>query len=113
MTAVNATVGDTVNTGSPVAVIGDLSNLSIITHIPERYITYIEPGLEAEVELEAFPGRVFTAAIVQLNPVVDSSSRSLEIELEITDPDPGIRAGDVRIHEADNPDQRRLPCRSR
>ncbi len=93
VTAVNATVGDTVSTGSSIAEVGDLSNLSLVTYVPERYISYLKTGLTAEVTFEAFEDRVFQARVVQLNPVVDTSSRSLEIKLEILNPDSGIRAG--------------------
>ncbi|MBN2510264.1 MAG: efflux RND transporter periplasmic adaptor subunit [Spirochaetales bacterium] len=93
VTAVNAHVGDTVHTGTSIAVIGDLANLSIITYIPERFITNIKTGLSAQVSFEAFPGTEFEARVIQLNPVVDPASRSLETKLEMTDPDPRIRAG--------------------
>ena len=93
VTAVYADIGDTVMKSSPVAEVGDLSNLSLVTYIPERYITCLKAGLNAGVTFEAFPGRVFSARVVQLNPVVDAHSRSLEIKLEIINPDSGIRAG--------------------
>lgn len=93
VTAVYADVGDRVGSGSSIAEIGDLQRLSVITYIPERYINYLKIGLMAEISLEAFPEKSFQARVMQLNPVVDSTSRSLEIKLEILDPDPQIRAG--------------------
>jgi len=93
VTAVYADVGDRVSSGNSIAEVGDLQRLSVITYIPERYINYLKIGLMAEIGLEAFPGKSFQARVIQLNPVVDSTSRSLEIKLEILDPDPQIRAG--------------------
>lgn len=93
VTSVYADVGDRVSSGSSVAEVGDLQRLSVITYIPERYINYLKIGLMAEIGLESFPGKSFQARVIQLNPVVDSTSRSLEIKLEILDPDPQIRAG--------------------
>lgn len=93
ITAINADVGDTVSTASSIAIVGDLSKLSLITYIPERFINYLKTGLNAEVSFEAFPGIIFDARVIQLNPVVDTSSRSLEIKLEILNPEPGIRVG--------------------
>lgn len=93
ITAINADVGDKVSTASSIAVVGDLSKLSLITYIPERFINYLKTGLNAEVTFESFPGIIFDARVIQLNPVVDTSSRSLEIKLEILNPNSGIRAG--------------------
>lgn len=93
ITSVNADVGDTVNMSSSFAVIGDLENLSVLTYIPERFISYLKPGLNASVTFEAFPGMIFNAQVVQLNPVMDTKSRSLEIKLEILNPDSRIRVG--------------------
>ena len=93
VTSVNANVGDTVHTGSSIAVIGDLANLSIITYIPERFITNIKTGLNALVSFEALPEAEFNARVIQLNPVVDAASRSLETKLEMLNPDPRIRVG--------------------
>ena len=93
ITSINASVGDTISTSSSIAVVGDLTNLSIVTYIPERYITYLKTGLNANVNFEAFGDKIFKARVVQLNPVVDTSSRSLEIKLEILNPTSEIRAG--------------------
>lgn len=93
VTAVHAHVGDKVGTSSALLTLGDLNHLSIVTYIPERYFTYMELGLKARVSMAAFPDKSFDAQVVQLNPVMDSTSRSLEIKLELLDPDPRIRAG--------------------
>ena len=93
VTEINVSVGDKVNASSSTAVIGDLANLSIVTYVPERFITYLKTGLVAEVAFEAFPDRSFNAKVIQLDPVVDTDSRSLEIKLEILQPDSRIRAG--------------------
>ncbi|MBN1646458.1 MAG: efflux RND transporter periplasmic adaptor subunit [Spirochaetales bacterium] len=93
ITSVNANVGDKVSTASSIVVVGDLSNLTLITYIPERYLTHLKTGLNAEVGFAAFPNKVFHARVIQLNPVLDKASRSLETKLEILDPSPEIRVG--------------------
>jgi membrane fusion protein, multidrug efflux system len=93
VTAVNKNIGDKVNLTASIAVIGDLGNLTLVTYIPERYLTYLKTGLNAEVTFSAFPDKVFKARVIQLNPVLDKASRSLETKLEIIDQSPEIRAG--------------------
>ena len=93
ITSFNGYVGDTINKTTPIAVVGDMTDLSLITYIPERFIAYLKPGLNAEVTFEAFPDAVFNARVTQLNPVVDINSRSLEIKLALLNPDLRIRTG--------------------
>ena len=75
--------GDAVNTQVPVATIGDLNQLQVVTAIPERYISRIYQGMEAEISLEAWPGQVIPTQVSQVDPVVDPTSRSMEIKLNI------------------------------
>lgn len=85
--------GTRVNTETAVAVIGDLSKLQIIAYIPERYVSYLKTGLEADVSLEAYPGEVFSALVSEVSPVLDEASRTKEIVLTFTKNDGRINAG--------------------
>lgn len=79
------TVGETVSTSSPVAVVGALNDLQLITHVPEKYISILRTGLSAEVTLVSYPGEVFPAVVTMVSPVVDTASRTVEIRLDVTD----------------------------
>lgn len=85
--------GTRVDTETAVVVIGDLSKLQIIAYIPERYVSYLETGLEADVSLEAYPNEVFTAVISEISPVLDEATRTKEIVLTFTKNDERINAG--------------------
>lgn len=87
------TVGETVSTSSPVAVVSTLDDLQIITHVPEKYIAVLKTGLSAEVSLVSYPGETFPARISMVSPVVDSNSRTVEIRLDIDDPNQRLRHG--------------------
>lgn len=87
------TVGETVSTSSPVAVVGMLNDLQLITHVPEKYISILRTGLSAEVSLVSWPGEVFPAVVTMVSPVVDTASRTVEIRLDITDSDGRLRHG--------------------
>ena len=87
--------GDTVNTNSVICVVGNLGDLRVETHVPERYSVTMRRGLPAQVSFEAMPGEIFAAEIDELSPVLDPASRTLRIRLRIL-PDSGGRV-DPRI----------------
>jgi multidrug efflux pump subunit AcrA (membrane-fusion protein) len=97
-TALQAPVspGDTVSTGTPVFVVGNLESLVVETFVPERFSSTVRMGLGAQVSFEAMPGERFAAAVSEISPVLDPASRTLRIRLQFQGPmDPRIRAGMV------------------
>lgn len=93
ITMINDNIGSMVSTQMPVASIGDLSRLEIRSWIPERFISKVSVGQKGIFNLEAYPGVDFSAVVDQVSPIVDPVSRTMEIRLRITDPDPRIKAG--------------------
>lgn len=79
------TAGETVSASSPVATIGVLDDLEIITYVPEKYIAVLKKGLTAQISLVPFPGAIFSAVVTQVSPVVDTASRTVEIRLDVKD----------------------------
>jgi multidrug efflux pump subunit AcrA (membrane-fusion protein) len=93
-------LGATVGPQTPVAKIAREGDLELVTSIAERFAAQVKPGLVANVNFEAFPGRTFTARVVFVSPVLDTLSRTLETKLRLDNPAPSIRAGmfaDVKI----------------
>lgn len=93
VTAVHVEIGDTVTQQTAIATVGDLSNLEIVTYVPERYAASIDTGLIAELSFEAFPDELFIARITEVSPVVDATSRTLEVSLALTERDARVKAG--------------------
>ncbi|MCR5045457.1 MAG: efflux RND transporter periplasmic adaptor subunit [Treponema sp.] len=85
--------GTKVNTESSIVTIGDLSKLQITAYIPERYVAFLNVGLEADVMLEAFPDEKFKAKVSEVSPVLDEASRAKEIILTFVENDQRINAG--------------------
>ncbi len=93
VTAIHAQVGATVSTQTPVATVGDLQDLEITTFVPERFVDAIRTGLVAGVTFEAFPGESFEARVVEISPVLDAASRTVEVTLVPVTPDGRIKVG--------------------
>jgi multidrug efflux pump subunit AcrA (membrane-fusion protein) len=85
--------GMTVSPATGITVISAGGSLEIIARIPEREIAGLEPGLAADVSLQAYPGEIFSAAVTRVSPVLDSDSRTKLITLNFTHNDGRINAG--------------------
>lgn len=85
--------GQKVQASSVITKIGDIENLQISAKIPERYVAELAVGQKAEIKLEAYPDVNFSASVVRISPVVDSTTRTKEIILNFDKKDSRINAG--------------------
>lgn len=86
-------IGSTITQSVPVARVSRTSEKQIRTFIPEKYISKMKYGLTAILRFAAYPEEQFTARLVEMSPVVDPQSRTLEIKLNFTRNYPGIKPG--------------------
>jgi multidrug efflux pump subunit AcrA (membrane-fusion protein) len=93
VTALPVRVGDKISTSTAVATIGRLNALEIEARVPERFIGQVRVGTLASCSFAAWPGEVFAARVVELSPVVDSTSRTLKATLALDRPDGRVKAG--------------------
>lgn len=86
-------VGDTVNTGNALAVIGSLEELEIKVKVSEKYSAYLQQGLPAYVSLVSAPEEVLLAKITSISPVVNTSNRTQDVVLSLEQNHKAIRPG--------------------
>lgn len=89
-------LGDYVSPGTEIAALQDLSELEIEFTVPARFAPKLRPGLEIELEVGAYPGRVFSATLSALDSRVDADTLNLLAQARIHDSDgllPGMFAG--------------------
>jgi HlyD family secretion protein len=107
-------IGDVVSPGSTVFVIVNLNRLYVKVYIPEPEIPKIRLGDEADITVDAFPGRRFPARVSKVSQQAEFTPKSVEtaeerlklvfgVELTFVNPDnllkPGMPA-DCVIHWA-------------
>lgn len=85
--------GDTIATNTVIATVGNLSRVKVATAVPERFLANLRIGSAAEISFDAIPGAVFAARVAEMSPVVDSTSRTLDIKLELENADKRILVG--------------------
>jgi multidrug efflux pump subunit AcrA (membrane-fusion protein) len=89
--------------------------LKLIAAVPERYVGQVRLKQDAEVRVEAYPGRVFRGKVTRVNPMVDRTSRTFEVEVRVDNAARDLKAGgfgkvDILTHQ--DPEAWTLPIES-
>lgn len=86
-------VGTSVAQSSIIAKVSSTNKLEIETAVPERFVSRISLNQKALLSFNAYPGETFEAYISEVSPVLDTSSRTMNIKLSIKKQDPRIKIG--------------------
>jgi RND family efflux transporter MFP subunit len=81
--------GAFVGQNAPVVDVVDISRVRLVVNVIEKDLDQLQVGDATRVEVDAFPGETFTGRIARVAPVLDPSTRTASIEIEI--PNPGFR----------------------
>lgn len=101
VTSILAEPGETVTTSTAIAKVGIIDELEISLSLPERDSAKAKKGMSAKLSFEAFPGESFAATVTRVSPVLDSTSRTREVTLEMNAKDERVAAGmyaNVRLY---------------
>ncbi len=78
----------------PLFTIMDLNTVRIYANVPQDDSPWITPGkTKASVKVTELPNRSFTGTITRSTLVLDPSTRSLLVELDLPNPDHALRPG--------------------
>lgn len=81
--------GAYVSPNAPVADVVDISRVRLVAAVIEKDLRRLREGQPARVDVDAFPGERFAGRIAHIAPVLDPSTRTAQMEVEI--PNPGFR----------------------
>ncbi len=93
VTAFPVSVGSMVAPSVSIAKISNTKNLEINISVAERFVSRIAVGQPALLTFDSYPGEVFTAKVAEVNPVLDTTSRSMGVKLVLDPPDNRIKIG--------------------
>jgi len=85
-------VGALLNPSSPIVTLVNLSTMVVQANVPERDVAKLRVGSQASVEVDAFLDRKFSGKVARISPVLDAATRSATVEVEIPNPDAGLKA---------------------
>lgn len=84
----NINLGDYVKDGADLVNLEDTSLLTVDFRLPERYQTRIAAGQAVQVQLDALPGKKFSAKVQAVDPLLDANGRSIAVRA-VLPPAPG------------------------
>jgi len=93
VTSLPAAAGSTVSVSTPVASVGNLSSLQVEAEIPEPEISKIKMGSESIISFIAYPDLSYSARVVEISPLVNPLTRTMNIKLEFTAEHEEVKAG--------------------
>lgn len=86
-------VGQYLQPGQPIVDLQALDPIQVRMELPEEQLASLRPGLTVEVESEAWPGRTFTGRITAVAPALSRTTRGVELEATLPNPDAALRPG--------------------
>jgi len=72
--------------------IADLSRIWVVVDIYEHQIAWLSTGASAEIEVPAYPGRIWEGKVEYIYPELDPRSRTLKVRLAFDNPDGLLKA---------------------
>lgn len=67
--------------------------LKLKATVPERHRGEVKVGQNAELTVEAYPGRLFAGTVSRVNPTVDRTSRTFQVEILVPNAQRQLSAG--------------------
>jgi HlyD family secretion protein len=85
--------GANVSPQAPVALVVDMDKVKVFLDMPEKYLPSISVGMKAAVSVEAYPDEVFDGTIARVSPMVDTATRTCQVEIGIDNKEHKLRSG--------------------
>ena len=67
--------------------------LKLKTAVPEQFIAEVKIGQPVDVRVDAYPNRVFVGKVARVNPTVEPSTRTFNVEIAVPNLDSKLKAG--------------------
>jgi membrane fusion protein, multidrug efflux system len=85
--------GAFVSQNVPVVDVVDISTVRMVANVVEKDLKELKTGNTTRVDVDAFPGELFTGRIARISPVLDPATRTASIEIEIPNPAARLKPG--------------------
>lgn len=86
-------VGDYLKDGADMVNVEDIDAVLLDFRLPERFQAKVRAGQKAQLTLDALPGRPFTATVQAVDPLIETSGRSVGVRACIDNRDQQLRPG--------------------
>jgi cobalt-zinc-cadmium efflux system membrane fusion protein len=86
-------VVSSMGTINPVFSIYQIDNVKIYVNVAEKYASDLSTGLTAELKFDSMPDQTFKGIVNKVRPVLDSYSRTVQVEILVRNPKHLIKPG--------------------
>ncbi|GAA4438643.1 hypothetical protein GCM10023188_34310 [Pontibacter saemangeumensis] len=93
VTARMVAVGDYVSTGSVLFEVANLSSVWIVLDAYETDLSWIKEGATVNFTVQGVPGEEFKAKVQFMTPVLDASTRAVQVRAEVQNPGNQLKPG--------------------
>lgn len=86
-------LGEYLQAGAAIVPLDAMDPIYFDYALPERHLNQISIGQAIEIEVQSFPGEIFTGHIAAINPGIDPGTRSLRVRALLENPEARLRPG--------------------
>ena len=85
--------GAFVSSNTSVVSVVEIDRVRLVANVVEKDLRRVRVGSSAEVEVDAFPGETFHGRVARVAPVLDPSTRTAQMEVEVPNGDYRLKPG--------------------
>ena len=86
-------IGQFLPVGTPIVSVQALDPIFLNFSLPQQQLGQVAEGLVARVSTDAHPGRVFEGKVTAINPDLDSTTRSVKLQVTLPNAESFLRPG--------------------
>lgn len=85
--------GDYINAGQPLFKVANLNSVWAVLDAWEKQIPMLKKGQEVAITTNAYPGANFNGVIDLVDPIMNASSRTIDVRVELSNKDQRLKPG--------------------
>jgi cobalt-zinc-cadmium efflux system membrane fusion protein len=91
--ALDVTLGRVLTGDEPVVTVTQLDRVAVVLRVYERDVSYVRTGSPVEIQVQAYPGRVFKGTIGFVGDILDATTRTLQARVDLDNADGALKPG--------------------
>lgn len=88
--------------------VADMNQLRVWVNVPEQYVSYMKVGQQAKLNYQAYAGRDFIGTVSNVSGGVDTTSKTLQVEIDVPNKDHSLLPGEYASVRFQTPAKIRL-----
>lgn len=89
----SAVVGQVVAAGAQLMTVEKLSQVYAVVNVEQKDMGIITEGMKAEVQVDAYPDKVFSGTVEIVNPAAASTNRLFRVKIKVDNPERKLKPG--------------------